>query len=109
GHHDANNTTCPGSDLYAKLSTIRSVARSLLGTIAAPVDDFTSDLATDATTWDPVTGNWHIGRLSNTAHYGLPGDVPVPGNYLGNMTTERAVWRPSEGNWYVLGLTTPVR
>jgi hypothetical protein len=101
GHRDAGNTTCPGDALYSKLSTLRSATRSLMRTIPSPVGDFTGDLTTDRGTWDPSTGMWHVGALSNAVQFGAPGDIPVPGDYLGNGTTQRAVWRPSDGKWYV--------
>jgi hypothetical protein len=101
GHRDAGNTTCPGDALYAKLPTLRSAARSLMGTVPVPSGDFTGDQVTDTATWDPATGNWHVGSLTNSVHYGTTGDVPVPGDYLAGGLTERAVWRPSNGRWYI--------
>jgi hypothetical protein len=101
GHRDAGNTTCPGSDLYAKLGTLRSGTRSLMGAIPAPSGDYTGDLKTDPATWDPATGSWHIGTVSSAYRFGTKGDLPVPGNYVAGNLTERAVFRPSTGRWYV--------
>ena len=102
GHRDAGNTTCPGDALYSKLSTIRSVTRSLMGpAVPHPTGDFNADLTTDLATYDPATGNWHIGALSATLRYGEVGDIPVPGDYLRSDLTSPAVFRPSTREWYV--------
>jgi hypothetical protein len=102
GHRDAGSTTCPGDALYAKLSTIRSVTRALMGTsVPYPAGDFDGNLATEPATYDPATGTWHIGALSAALRYGNVGDIPVPGSYVSAGKTSPAVWRPSEGNWYV--------
>jgi hypothetical protein len=51
---------------------------------------------------DSEGGAWRFlgGRVP--AHWGLPGDVPVPADYDGDGRTDAAVWRPSTGEWWVL-------
>src|SRR6202040_3307202 len=63
-------------------------------------------------------GMWYM-RTSTTGYagtlsyqWGLPGDVPVPGDYDGDGHTALAVFRPARGMWYIrqssTGYTTSV-
>jgi len=52
-------------------------------------------------TFQPATARWHVrGRSAFT--YGHPGDVPVPGHYVGRVD-HAAVFRPGSGSWCVRG------
>jgi uncharacterized repeat protein (TIGR03803 family) len=49
----------------------------------------------------PSTGTWYPGLLGPLFQWGLPGDVPVPGDYEGQGLSDYGVWRPSNGTWYI--------
>ena len=34
--------------------------------------------------------------------WGMPGDIPVPGDYDGDGKTDYAIWRPSTGEWWII-------
>lgn len=58
--------------------------------------------------WSKTTGDLTVKSVDGpayTLHFGLPNDIPVPGNYRGDFVkgfeTVFAVWRPSNGTWYM--------
>lgn len=58
----------------------------------------------------PASGDWWIRagwetfpatQISTVFHWGLSGDLPMPGDYDGDCHDDFAVWRPQDGNWFV--------
>jgi hypothetical protein len=69
----------------------------------ATVADFDGNRSTDISVYRPSNGKWYI-QGESPVSWGLPGDIPVPGQYYCGMTNI-AVYRPSNGKWYVYGQT----
>jgi len=71
--------------------------------------DVDGDGLADAVVFDTASGGWSIrgsaAAYSATASvvFGLPGDVPLTGDFAGLGTEQLAVFRPSNGTWYIRG------
>ena len=76
------------------------------------VGNFSGPGASEIGVFDIVTnrtgtqvGQWTITSLTGGAQtpvqFGLPGDIPVPGDYDGVGYDQLAVYRPSTGDFYV--------
>jgi FG-GAP-like repeat len=86
----------------------QSYVVTVSGPLQAPLDfsgDGRGDLATIRTTGGMMTW-WILDQVSSAvsqAHWGATGDVPVPGDYDGDLRTDAAIWRPgaagSAGFW----------
>ena len=57
--------------------------------------------------WRPSNGFWYFSNGSSVS-WGLPGDIPVPGDYDGDGKMDIAVFRPSNGTWYIVPSSTSV-
>ena len=86
--------------------------------------DYDGVFATELVVWrpsedcegNPSEGNWCImdspftpensssadAIPTRSQQWGAKGDIPVPGDYDGDLINDFAVWRPSEGNWYII-------
>ncbi len=69
------------------------------------VSDFDGDGITDHAVYNPSTGMWYAERSSDqqlvTRHWGIEGDIIVPGDFDGDGKSDFAIWRPSTGRWWV--------
>ena len=58
----------------------------------------------------PSDGIWSVifssTNIPGAVQWGIPGDVPVTGDYDGDGRTDFAVFRPSTGVWYVVNSAT---
>jgi hypothetical protein len=86
----------PGTCFLAKIIDTQSGAGGVW-------PDFDGDGLADRSVFRPEFGGW-FANGQPTAFLGLPGDVPVPGDYNGDDITERAVFR--NGAWYIDGQPT---
>ena len=72
--------------------------------------NFTTDSKADVSVWQGAsTGNWVVRDSATDAISIHPdwgktalGDIPVPGDYDGDLKIDYAVWRAAEGNWYII-------
>ena len=61
------------------------------------ITDFDGDGIGDLTVWRRSEGNWYWLKSSDgtfqSVHWGVSGDIPVPGDYDGDGKTDQAIWR----------------
>ncbi|MBT8203369.1 MAG: DUF4038 domain-containing protein [Acidimicrobiia bacterium] len=60
--------------------------------------------------FDPATGQWHLRHGAGDVtsfYYGMPGDVPLLGDWDGNGTDTPGMYRPSTGYVYLTNAVIP--
>ncbi|MCB0324580.1 MAG: VCBS repeat-containing protein [Bdellovibrionales bacterium] len=67
--------------------------------------DLDCDQIDEKIVWRDASGVWFI-RYSrsnevSSHQWGLPGDIPIIGDYDGDGVADLVVWRPATGAWYV--------
>ena len=70
-----------------------------------PVAEAYGASAADPAVYRPSNGIWYIYHWAGEHTYyqfGLPGDIPVPGDYSPDAFADLAVFRPSSGVWYFM-------
>lgn len=68
-------------------------------------DDFDNDSQDDFAVFRAAEGNWYVRSSEEDGatlvyQLGLPGDIPVHGNYDSSSRVSLAVYRPSNGFWF---------
>ncbi|MBV9301529.1 MAG: VCBS repeat-containing protein [Acidobacteriaceae bacterium] len=103
----------PAVDLITNALKLCEVGKSIYVRVPG---DFDGDGQPDDAFWRPRDGTWFIryssGKSDLITQFGAPGDVPVPGNYLGNAVgthpvSDLAVWRPGNGTYYITPAANP--
>ena len=62
------------------------------------------------TVFRPSSGNWYVNPASGAQtvqQWGLPGDVPLTGDFDGDGIPDYAVFRPSTAIWYIIPSSAP--
>ena len=110
----------PGTALYGGPRTLTSYIWEYLGS-PCPANmcrgrrtkvDADGDGKTDIAIFRPTTDAWWILKSSGSFatysnnSWGVPGDVPEPGDYDGDGKLDLAIYRPSTFQWWVLWSST---
>jgi len=69
---------------------------------AVPFDFLNTDGIADVAVYRPDNRRWYINQDGGRDYlFGVPGDIPVPSDYMGDFATDLAVFRPSTGQWFI--------
>ncbi len=55
----------------------------------------------DVTVFRENQSNWYIKPVGSPFYFGLPGDIPIPADFIKDYGTEIAIFRPNTGMWYI--------
>jgi subtilisin-like proprotein convertase family protein len=86
-------------------ATVTPDPHGMTGDIPIPAVIFGGTHLNTQTIYRPSTGLWGSPGVIPVT-WGLPEDVPVPGDYNADGLTDIAVWRPSTGVWFVRNILT---
>ena len=89
---------------WAKLCAAVVIAVSVGATVAKALE-VEGDSKDEYTVFRQSTGDWYLAastaNVTAIFQWGLPGDVPVAGNYRSASRGELGVFRPVDGVWYL--------
>jgi hypothetical protein len=102
------NSTGTIGEQYSYNEAIVSNGMRITFTPFVPIYGSTTDQADsdghpDPIVFRPSDGNWYnynSDGTTDTYHFGMKGDVPLPGDYDGDGDSDECVFRPSDGYWY---------
>ena len=74
-------------------------------TVIGLTTNFAGGGAGDVAVWRADTSTWYVKPASGAPPFsvlqGLPGDIPVAGDYDGDGKSDYGLWRPSNGTFYI--------
>ena len=103
------------ADELERVSPLQPRGLALLGPeqgLCNPQPSITGSTEADYIVWRPEYGVWYVLPSHNdnagffSLQWGLPGDIPLFGNYNGSTSADIALFRPSNGTWHLCDIAS---
>jgi hypothetical protein len=113
GQTDTVRDLTPGTGYTFQVEAVDARGNSTPGpqlSITTPGDPPAIPPGDRTAMFDPVTGRWHLRHADGSAttfYYGVPGDVPLLGDWDGDGDDTPGMYRPSNGFAYLTNTMPP--